>query len=77
VLTGNDIDKLSSSQLSKIIHKYSVFARVTPEHKLKIVQALKEYGNIVSMTGDGVNDAPSIKTANIGVCMGQTGTDAV
>lgn len=75
VLTGNDLNNLSIKELSKIIHNYSVFARVTPEHKLMIVNALKQNGNIVSMTGDGINDAPSIKTANIGVCMGITGTD--
>ena len=75
VLTGTHIDKLSLRELSKIIDSYSVFARVTPKHKLKIVQALKQNGNIVAMTGDGINDAPSIKTANIGVCMGITGTD--
>lgn len=74
VLTGNDLNNLSIKELSKIINNYSVFARVTPEHKLMIVNALKQNGNIVSMTGDGINDAPSIKTANIGVCMG-TGTD--
>lgn len=75
VLSGNDLNKLTDSELSKIIKHYSVFARVTPEHKLKIVKALKSNGNIVAMTGDGVNDAPSIKTANIGACMGITGTD--
>lgn len=75
VLTGSELSKLTTAELSKVISNYSVFARVTPEHKLKIVQALKENGNIVSMTGDGINDAPSIKTANIGVCMGITGTD--
>ena len=75
VITGQEISKLSSSELSKIINKYTVFARVTPEHKLMIVNALKTSGNIVAMTGDGVNDAPSVKQANIGVSMGQTGTD--
>lgn len=75
ILTGEDLSKLGTSSLTKIINKYSVFARVTPEHKLMIVNALKENGHIVSMTGDGVNDAPSIKSANIGVCMGITGTD--
>lgn len=75
VLTGTKIDSLSEKELAKIIHNYSVFARVTPNHKLQIVKALKSNGNIVAMTGDGVNDAPSIKTANIGACMGITGTD--
>jgi len=75
VLTGSDLNKLTLRDLEKIIMNYSVFARVTPEHKLMIVKALKRNGNIVSMTGDGINDAPSIKNANIGVCMGKTGTD--
>lgn len=75
VLTGKDIDNLSFVELVKIIENYSVFARVSPEHKLKIVSALKHHKNIVAMTGDGVNDAPSVKNANIGVCMGITGTD--
>lgn len=75
VITGLDIDNLSPKEFSKTINNYSVFARVSPEHKLKIVEALKQNKNIVAMTGDGVNDAPSIKNANIGVCMGKTGTD--
>ena len=75
VLTGYELSKLSEKDLAKIISKYHVFARVTPEHKLMIVKALKSNGNIVAMTGDGINDAPSIKTANIGACMGITGTD--
>lgn len=75
VLTGNDLDNLSESDLAKIIDNYTVFARVTPAHKLKIVKALKKNKKIVAMTGDGVNDAPSVKNANIGVCMGITGTD--
>ncbi len=75
VLTGEKIDKLSDAELSKIILNYSIFARVTPEHKLRIVESLKSNKKIVAMTGDGINDAPSIKSANIGVCMGQTGTD--
>ncbi|MBQ8451798.1 MAG: calcium-translocating P-type ATPase, PMCA-type [Clostridia bacterium] len=75
VLTGAELDKISVKQLSKIIENYSVFARVTPEHKLMIVKALKRNGKIVAMTGDGVNDAPSIRAANIGTAMGQTGTD--
>ena len=75
VLTGEKISKLSKAELSKIILNYSVFARVSPEHKLQIVEALKLNKKIVAMTGDGVNDAPNIKSANIGVCMGKTGTD--
>ena len=75
VLTGSELSKLSKKDLAKIIGNYSVFARVTPEHKLMIVNALKSSGNIVAMTGDGINDAPSIKSANIGACMGITGTD--
>lgn len=75
VLTGKDIDSLSEKDFSNVIQNYTVFARVSPEHKLKIIKALKKNKNIVAMTGDGVNDAPSVKNANIGVCMGKTGTD--
>lgn len=75
VLSGKDLDNISSKELEKIIENYSVFARVSPAHKLKIVEALKSQKRIVAMTGDGVNDAPSVKNANIGVCMGITGTD--
>ena len=75
ILTGNDINNLSAPELTNAISKYKVFARVSPEHKLKIVNALKSKNNIVAMTGDGINDAPSIKEAHIGVSMGKTGTD--
>lgn len=75
VLTGKDIDAMTEKEFSKIINNYSTFARVTPDHKLKIINALKQNKNVVAMTGDGVNDAPSVKNADIGVCMGMTGTD--
>ncbi len=75
VISGSELDTLSDSQLDLMIDKISVFARVTPAHKLRIVRAFKKRGNIVAMTGDGVNDAPAIKEADIGVAMGQNGTD--
>lgn len=74
-ISGAELDKLSDDELSNKIDDLRVFARVSPEHKVKIVKAFKSKGNIVSMTGDGVNDAPSLKTADIGVAMGITGTD--
>lgn len=74
-LTGAEIDNLSEEAFAGNISNYRVFARVSPEHKVKIVRAFKAQGNIVSMTGDGVNDAPSLKYADIGVAMGITGTD--
>ncbi|KPU42423.1 calcium-transporting ATPase 1 [Oxobacter pfennigii] len=74
-ISGTELDKLSDAELEDKIDNLRVFARVSPEHKVKIVKAFKSKGNIVSMTGDGVNDAPSLKAADIGVAMGITGTD--
>lgn len=74
-ITGPEIDDFSEEEFTKRINNYRIFARVSPEHKVRIVHALKSYGNIVTMTGDGVNDAPSLNTADIGVAMGITGTD--
>jgi Ca2+-transporting ATPase len=75
ILTGADIDDMNEDELVKIADRVSVFARVSPKHKLSIVKALKKLGHIVAMTGDGVNDAPAVKEADIGVSMGIMGTD--
>ncbi|OBR94951.1 calcium-translocating P-type ATPase, PMCA-type [Clostridium sp. 001] len=75
VITGEELDKLSDRQLAVKIQDISIFARVNPGHKLRIVKAFKAKGNIVAMTGDGVNDAPAVKEADIGICMGIAGTD--
>ena len=74
-LTGAQLDKISDEQFSRDVVKYSVYARVQPEHKVRIVNAWRSLGRVTAMTGDGVNDAPSIKAADIGVGMGITGTD--
>ena len=74
-LTGADLDALSDEELTQTVDRYSVYARVQPEHKVRIVTAWRRRGAVTAMTGDGVNDAPSIKSADIGVGMGITGTD--
>jgi len=75
ILTGLDIDSLTDSELSDAISRVAIFARTTPRHKLKIIKVLQQRGDVVAMTGDGVNDAPALKMADIGVSMGLGGTD--
>lgn len=75
VVTGQDLDRMSADELSRAAREIRVYARVDPEHKIRIVDALKRTGAIVAMTGDGVNDAPALKRADIGVAMGRVGTD--
>lgn len=75
ILLGSDVDKMSEKQLSEKVPSVSVFARTTPKHKMKIIKAFQARGDIVGMTGDGVNDSPALKTADIGIAMGKLGTD--
>ncbi len=74
-INANYLDGISEKELVKYVNKYSVFARVSPQHKLQIVKAIQKQGKVVAMTGDGVNDAPAIKLANVGIGMGKSGTD--
>ena len=74
-ITGNELNKISDNELERNIASYSVFARVTPEHKVRIVKAWQKKGAVVAMTGDGVNDSPALKNADIGIAMGKGGTD--
>ena len=75
VLSGNELDQMDDYELKQEAMNYSVFARVSPNHKVRLVKAYQELGNVVAMSGDGVNDAPSLKCADIGVAMGKTGSD--
>lgn len=75
IITGNDLDSMDETALNRIMGDVRIFARVSPVHKLKIVKCLKKTGNVVAMTGDGVNDAPAIREADIGIAMGGSGTD--
>ena len=75
VVTGTELRNMDDAQLDAIVEDVRVFARVDPDHKLRIVQSLQRKGHIAAMTGDGINDAPALKTANVGIAMGITGTD--
>jgi Ca2+-transporting ATPase len=75
VLRGDELDRMTDQELAQVMVKASIFARTSPEHKMKIIRALQSRGDVVAMTGDGVNDAPALKKADIGISMGLLGTD--
>ena len=75
VLTGDEVDAMTAEQLAAAMQTTTIFARTNPDHKMKIIEALQSRGDIVAMTGDGVNDAPALKRADIGIAMGLQGTD--